>query len=78
MYHYRAEQGSLAVTLELSCDAQEPLLTVLAAFYYHHRNKALLDAPVKVYQDRLPVMEEQVEAELEKIRMFFVERRIVK
>jgi hypothetical protein len=77
-YKYTVQQGSLSVTLTLDSDAPQPLLTVLAAFYYHHRSKALLDASVSIYQGKYQVLQEQVDAEIEKIKLFFIERRIIK
>ena len=73
MYEYIVCQGkSLQITLSLPCDRPEPLITVLAAFFYYHRRKALLEAPA-VYQDGAKVLEAQVASEFEKLKMFFIQ-----
>ena len=76
-YYYKVRQGKPQITLTLSCDAQQPLLTVIAAFFYHHKKKAVLEAPI-VLQDNAQVLEEQVEAEFEKLKLFMKEKEIVR
>ena len=76
MYRYKVEQGSLKAIFKLDCDSREPLLTSLAAFFYFHN--ASLDIPIQVYQDGLPILEEQVEEEKKKLFLFFKERGITR
>jgi hypothetical protein len=75
LYEYRCIQGKLQITINLSCDQSEHLLRAIAAFFYYHRDKALLEPP-DVYQDSERVLEQQVKLEFEKLKMFFKERRL--
>ena len=78
MYRYKVVQGTNKAIFTLDCNSQDHLLTILGAFFYYYRSKAVLDRPVKVYQNGLPVLPEQVEEEKQKLIMFLRERKIVK
>jgi hypothetical protein len=77
LYEYRVISGSLQITINLSCDQSEHLLRAIAAFFYYHRYKALLEPP-DVYQDSAKVLDEQVAAEFEKLKAFMKLKEIVK
>jgi hypothetical protein len=76
LYEYRVMSGSLQITINLSCDQSEHLLRAIAAFFYYHWDRALLEPP-DVYQDSARVLDEQVKLEFEKLKMFMREKEIV-
>jgi hypothetical protein len=78
MYRYVACQGDLRVAVTLSPDFPEHLLVAVAALFHKYPKDAAFDKPIEVYQDALPVMEDQVKETVERLKSIFLKMEVMK
>jgi hypothetical protein len=82
MYRYKVVQdlpkSVIEVKLNLSSDRQEHLLTAVSALFYEFPKDATFDRPIEVYQDAKPVMEDQVEDTVQRLKNIFLKMEVMR
>jgi hypothetical protein len=82
MYRYKVVQdlpkSVIEVKLNLSSDRQEHLLTAVSALFYEFPKDATFDRSIEVYQDALPVLDDQVEETVVRIKKIFKEMEVIR